>query len=56
MRLEFRRRLIRLKLEIEKALLKDSSEIGLMPALFKVVSYLWTNYKVETKKHNKHFH
>lgn len=44
---EYRRRLIRLRDEIDEAIIYDSDEKGLYPALFNIISFLWFNMKLK---------
>lgn len=48
-KIEFRRRLYRLQRAISVALIDDTVEKGLMPALFSVFSYLWSDSNARKK-------
>ena len=40
---DFRRRLVELKKQLDRALETDCADLGLLPALFSCVTYLWCN-------------
>lgn len=54
---DFRRRLVVLQKQLDRALETDCADYGLLPALFCCVTYLWCNsdYTKPIKNSNKHF-
>lgn len=51
---DFRRRLVELKKQLDRALETDCADFGLLPALFNCITYLWCNSEY-SKPINKNY-